>query len=59
MAVITCAHCGADVAVTDVTAAHNGHAQSNGRPREWIIIDQGREVHRCTEKEHVRSKTRK
>ena len=56
MTVITCAHCGTRVEVTDVSAAFNGHAQSSGEPREWLVIDRGREVHRCIEMEDDRPK---
>ena len=56
MAVITCAHGGTRVEVTDESAAYNGHAQASGRPREWVIIDRGREVHRCIEMEDDRPK---
>jgi hypothetical protein len=49
MGVITCSHCGSSVEVTDPAAVHSGHGQSSGNPREWVIVDHGREVHRCTE----------
>jgi hypothetical protein len=49
MAVIRCSHCGASVEVIDPAAVHNGHGQSSGCPREWVIVEDGHEVHRCRE----------
>jgi hypothetical protein len=49
MAVIECPHCGAPVRVDDQSNVRSGHSDASGRPREWVMLENGGEVHRCPE----------
>jgi hypothetical protein len=49
MAVIECPHCGASVDVDEPAAVRAGHNASSGEPREWVMREDGEELHACTE----------
>jgi len=47
MAALECPHCGTPVQVGDESKVRVGHNASSTTGREWVMREDGDEVHRC------------